>query len=355
MAFVAERRGVRVVQLDCSSRREISPLRDAIAGCPARAADPRAAAAHPAHAHREGRRGRPPRGAARRRRAPADRRPHLPRPRPARLLRAAADDARSGSLERWLARVDDALVAVSPQVRDDLVALGVAPAREVRGRPARDRARRARRGAGPASARRDAALLGVPPERVRRRLDRPDDRRQADRRRAARRFSGCASAASTRRSAWSATAPTASASSSARTQLGIVRHCLFLGYQEDVAPLVRRLRRVRAARRRTRGRRWSRSRRSPRAARSSRRASAASRTSSATASTASSSRPATSRRWPSGSSGSRATRSCARGWARPAASACPPRYAVERLVDDVDGLYRSLLATKTMSRASNLG
>ena len=72
---------------------------------------------------------------------------------------------------------------------------------------------------------------------------------------------------------------------------------------------------------------------------------AASRTSCATASTASSSRPATPPRSQSGSRSSRTTRRCARGWARPAASACSQRYAVARLVDDVDRLYRSLLAT----------
>jgi glycosyltransferase involved in cell wall biosynthesis len=42
-------------------------------------------------------------------------------------------------LERWLARHTTALIAVSPQVRDDLVAPGGA----VRGRPSRRRARRA--------------------------------------------------------------------------------------------------------------------------------------------------------------------------------------------------------------------
>ena len=43
---------------------------------------------------------------------------------------------------------------------------------------------------------------------------------------------------------WSATAPTATTSSGARSELGIVRNCLFLGYQEDVAPLLRGLRRA---------------------------------------------------------------------------------------------------------------
>src|SRR5207253_8649955 len=33
-------------------------------------------------------------------------------------------------LERWLARLTTALIAVSPEVRDDLVALGVAPVRK---------------------------------------------------------------------------------------------------------------------------------------------------------------------------------------------------------------------------------
>jgi glycosyltransferase involved in cell wall biosynthesis len=46
------------------------------------------------------------------------------------VLRGYFDPVRSAGfrlLERWLARATTALVAVSPQVRDDLVALGVAP------------------------------------------------------------------------------------------------------------------------------------------------------------------------------------------------------------------------------------
>ena len=44
------------------------------------------------------------------------------------------------------------------------------------------------------------------------------------------------------------------------------------------------------------------------------------------------------------SSASRATRSCARRWGRTARERVIPRYRVERLVDDVDALYRELLA-----------
>ena len=69
--------------------RHLAALRHAV-GDERRAPDPARAAAHPAHAHGEGGRDRPLRRAARRRRAAADRRPHLPRPRPARLLRPGA-------------------------------------------------------------------------------------------------------------------------------------------------------------------------------------------------------------------------------------------------------------------------
>ena len=73
----------------------------------------------------------------------------------------------------------------------------------------------------------------------------------------------CASAASTRRSASSATAPTATRSSSCAHELGISRRRLFVGYQRDVAPYYAFFDALAARRRRTRERRWSRSRRSP--------------------------------------------------------------------------------------------
>ena len=54
-----------------------------------------------------------------------------------------AKRARLPPIERALARETDALVAVSPEVRDELVEIGVAPASQLRGRPARHRALRA--------------------------------------------------------------------------------------------------------------------------------------------------------------------------------------------------------------------
>ncbi len=96
MAFVAEELGVPIVHARriCTGRSHRSATSLAIV--PPRAADPRGAAGDPAHAHREGGRGRPDRGAARRRRAAADHRAHVPRPRAARLLRPAHDARSSG-------------------------------------------------------------------------------------------------------------------------------------------------------------------------------------------------------------------------------------------------------------------
>ena len=126
-------------------------------------------------------------------------------------------------------------------------------------------------------------------------------------------------------------------------ELGIVRRCLFLGYQDDVAPYYDGDRRAAApvgergdAGQRDRGARG-------RAARRSRPASAACRTSSATASTASSSTSATQQRSPTAWPSSRATPRAAPRWARPAASASSSATPSSRLVDDVDRLYRELL------------
>ena len=57
MAFVAEELGVKVERLP-ELRRDISPIRDIVAVAPPRAADQARTPDDPAHAHREGRRGR---------------------------------------------------------------------------------------------------------------------------------------------------------------------------------------------------------------------------------------------------------------------------------------------------------
>ena len=85
-------------------------------------------------------------------------------------------------LERWLARITDALVAVSPEVRDELVAFGVAPASKFRvirlGIELDERLDRD--GAARAETRR---VMGIARRAVRGGLDRPDDGREADRHR----------------------------------------------------------------------------------------------------------------------------------------------------------------------------
>ena len=122
-------------------------------------------------------------------------------------------------LERLLARITDALVAVSPEVRDELVALGVAPAskfRVIRLGIELDERVAARRG----GARRDPAGDGDRRRPLRRRLDRPDDRREADRRRAAGRSARLRDDGVDASSAWSATAPTATRSRSSPASSG---------------------------------------------------------------------------------------------------------------------------------------
>ena len=128
MAFVAARGGRRGRHVRRALARAVAsprPDRDD----PARRPDPPHSAADRPHAQGEGRRGR----AERPRCSPPDDepargRPHVPRARPPRLLRPRR-------LPRCFARSkprsrasSDVLVAVSPQVRDELVRLRVAPA-----------------------------------------------------------------------------------------------------------------------------------------------------------------------------------------------------------------------------------
>jgi glycosyltransferase involved in cell wall biosynthesis len=125
MAFVAEGRGVDVVRID-ELGREISPLRDLVATLRLawliRRERPDILHTHTAKA---GTVGRVAALLAGRRRPPI-----VVHTFHGHVLRGYFGPLRSllfRLLERWLAASTTALIAVSPQVRDDLVALGVAP------------------------------------------------------------------------------------------------------------------------------------------------------------------------------------------------------------------------------------
>jgi glycosyltransferase involved in cell wall biosynthesis len=126
MAFVAEGLGVDVVRID-ELRRDIAPVRDALAvvklAALIRRERPQILHTHTAKAGAVGRLAALLAGDARP--------PIVVHTFHGHVLRGYFDPVRSAGfrlLERWLARTSTALVAVSPQVRDDLVALGVAPA-----------------------------------------------------------------------------------------------------------------------------------------------------------------------------------------------------------------------------------
>ena len=127
MEYVADELGVdrarRSRRSSASSRRGATPRRSARCAGSCANATPR----RPPHAHGEGRRDRAARGAHRRPGPTARRRPHLPRPRPQRLLQPRRERV-FRLVERLLGRATGALVAVSDEVRDDLVRFGVAPA-----------------------------------------------------------------------------------------------------------------------------------------------------------------------------------------------------------------------------------
>ena len=301
MAFVAERARRRGRRDSRDLHREISPLRDLRRDRPARAADPRASGRTILHTHTaKAGRGRPHRRAARRRRAAADRRPHVPRPRAARLLRPGSHARSSACSSGWLARVDRRARRRQPGGARRPRRARRRAAREVHGHPPRDRARGARRRRAATARDETRRVLGIPTGPLHRRLDRPHDRRQADGRRAARVQARCATRGVDACLCMVGDGPDRDAGrAAARTSSGSSRDCALPRLPGGRRAVLRRVRRARAAvgerghaGERDRGARGA-------AARSSRRASAACPTSSATARTASSSSPATSTRWPS--------------------------------------------------------
>src|SRR5438132_4352716 len=125
MAFVADELGIEVERIE-ELHREISPIRDAVAivrlARLIRRVRPHILHTHTAKAGTIGRLAALLAGSARP--------PIVVHTFHGHVLRGYFDPVRSTFfrlLERWLARRTTALVAVSPEVRDDLVALGVAP------------------------------------------------------------------------------------------------------------------------------------------------------------------------------------------------------------------------------------
>jgi glycosyltransferase involved in cell wall biosynthesis len=230
MAYVAEGLGVEVVRLDALSR-EISPIRDALSivrlARLIREQRPRILHTHTAKAGTVGRLAALLAGEARPEVVVHTFHGHV--------LRGYFGPLKSGAfrlLERLLARVTTRLIAVSPQVRDDLVALGVAPAEKFSVvRLGIELDQRLETEVPGADAR---ARLGIGPERfvvgwVGRMtgVKRTDDVLEALR--------------LLRRRGVDAVllmvgdGPDREHVEERASQLGIVRHCLFLGYQEDVS------------------------------------------------------------------------------------------------------------------------
>jgi glycosyltransferase involved in cell wall biosynthesis len=230
MAFVAERAGVEVVPVPGLSR-EVSPVRDLLAAIYLarliREVRPQIVHTHTAKAGAVGRAaavlaGRP--------------RPLVVHTFHGHVLHGYFGVVGSGAfrlIEKALAKVTDVLVAVSPQVRDELVRLGVAPAEKFTvirlGIELEPRVRSAEDGAA-----------------VRRRLGIADDRFVVGwfgRMTAVKRTKDLlgALAALRARGVDALLLLVGDGDDRARLEeeafrLGLARHCLFLGYQEDVAP-----------------------------------------------------------------------------------------------------------------------
>ena len=231
MAYIAEQAGARVVALPGLSR-EISPFRDAVAvfrlARLIRQVRPTILHTHTAKAGTVGRVAALVAGSARP--------PIVVHTFHGHVLRGYFGPAKSTVfrvLERLLAKVTTVLVAVSPEVRDDLVQLGVAPAEkfavvrlgiELEQRVAsdvpRDEVRR---------------RLGIPPERfVVGWIGRMTGVKQT--------HDLLAALAELRAGGVDAgllvvgDGPDRAGFEQRARDLDLVRHCLFLGYQEDVAP-----------------------------------------------------------------------------------------------------------------------
>ena len=136
-------------------------------------------------------------------------------------------------LEHWLARLTTALVAVSPEVRDDLVALGVAPPEKFTvirlGIELEERI-----GAGTAQRAEMRRLLGITGERFTvgwigrmTAVKRTGDVLLAFKRLRELGVDACLCMVGD--------GPDRDHVEHTASELGVVRHCLFLGYQEDVA------------------------------------------------------------------------------------------------------------------------
>ena len=231
MAFVAENLGVPVLRLD-EMRRDISPVRDARAvAYLARLI--RETRPHILHTHmaKAGGVGRLAALAARESRPPV-----VVHTFHGHVLRHYFDPVRSGAfrlLERWLARTTTALVAVSPQVRDELVELRVAPAEKfVVVRLGIELAERVGADDGRVEQRR---LLGIPPERFvvgwigrMTAVKRTED--------VLRTFRGLRESGVDACLCLVGDGPDRPALERRAKELGIMRDTLFLGFQHDVAP-----------------------------------------------------------------------------------------------------------------------
>ena len=232
MAFVADELGIEVERLE-ELHREISPVRDAVAilrlARLIRRVRPHILHTHTAKAGAVGRLAALLAGDARP--------PIVVHTFHGHVLRGYFDPLRTAGfrlLERWLATKTTALVAVSPQVRDDLVSLGVAPRErfvvvrlgiELEQRVAAERDGRVE----------SRRVLGIGPDRFAvgwigrmTGVKRTDDVLRAFRRLRDRGVDACLCMVGD--------GPDRPAVERRAHELGVMRDTLFLGYQEEVAP-----------------------------------------------------------------------------------------------------------------------